>query len=174
MKLEKLQSILKIAHEDIYKIRSQANKMQKFNVMDFYHEYIKNLERMSDNEAQEITRGAIRQYLEELNDFYNTVEKMGQEYAKFDDFIYTEDIYYKIRLKLFLIKKNFILISAHLNNYIANFKDLTPRQIFARERERIAGINNRMQAKVNEILIICEKSHSVLYYLKKQVARHLT
>jgi predicted DNA-binding protein len=174
MKLEKFQSILKAAHDDIYKIRSQANKMKKFNIMDFYHEYIKNLERMSDNEAQKITRDVIHQHLEELNDFYNTVEKMGQEYAKFDDFIYMEDIYYKIRLKLFSIKKNFTLISAHLNSHINNFKDLTPRQIFARERERIAGINNRMQVKVDEILIICKKSHSVLYYLKRQVAYYLS
>jgi predicted DNA-binding protein len=174
MTLEKLQPILKIAHENIYKIRSQANKMQKFNVMDFYHEYIKNLERMPDNEAQKITRDAIYQYLEELNDFYNIVEKMGQEYAKFKDFIYAENVHYKMHLKFFLIKKNFTLMSTHLNDHINYFKDLTPRQIFAHERERIAGINNRMQAKVDEILTICEKSHSVLYYLKRQVAHHLT
>ena len=174
MTLEKLQLILKTTHDDIYKIRSQANKMQKFNIMDFYHEYIKNLERMSDNEAQKITRNAIHQYLEELNDFYDTVEKMGQEYAKFKDFIYAKNVHYKMHLKFFLIKKNFMLISSYLNAYIDYFKDLTPRQIFAREREIIAGINNRMQAKVDEILTICEKSHNVIYYLKRQIAYHLT
>ena len=80
---------------------------------------------------------------------------------------------HKIRLKLFSIKKNFTLISSYLNSYIDNFKDLTPRQIFTREKERIAGINYRMQAKVDEILTICEKSHSVLYYLKKQIDYYL-